>query len=312
VPLSADTPSPGARLGEAALRQRLALEREQDTHHYRHLGDFLRPEHLSFGGRVLHGLLTASGLRARGRRNALDIRVRHHEMVLPRLPLSFDGFRLLHLSDLHADAGIAWGEALVAVLRTVACDACVLTGDYRFDVKGSCAPTIAALERIVPALPQPAFAVLGNHDGFAIAEALEGLGVRMLMNERATLQRGDAALHIAGIDDAHYFRTHDIARAAAGLSPDDCAVLLSHTPEPYREAAAQGFALMLSGHTHGGQICLPGGIPVLTDARAPRRLARGAWREGAMQGYTSRGCGCSMIDARFFCLPEITLHVLRR
>jgi predicted MPP superfamily phosphohydrolase len=68
---------------------------------------------------------------------------------------------------------------------------------------------------------------------------------------------------------------------------------------------------MLCGHTHGGQICLPGGIPVLTDCDAPRRMARGAWRHGRLAGYTSAGSGCSIVDARFHCPPEITLHTLR-
>jgi predicted MPP superfamily phosphohydrolase len=88
-------------------------------------------------------------------------------------------------------------------------------------------------------------------------------------------------------------------------------VLLSHTPALFREAAAQGFAGMLCGHTHGGQICLPGGIPILTDTTAPRRLARRAWTYRGMAGYTSVGCGCSVVDARFHCPPEVTLHTLR-
>ena len=297
-------------MGEGALRQRLAMEKEQDTHHYRHVEDFLRPEHLPSAGRLIHRLLTVAGLRARGRRNAHLIRVRHNVVHLARLPASFEAFTLLHLSDLHADAGRHYLDALVATVRGLSCDACVLTGDYRFATQGSCAPAIAALGRLVPVLPQPVFAVLGNHDGVALVEGLESLGVRVLMNERTLLVRRGAQLHIAGIDDAHYFRTHDIARAAEGLPGDACAILLSHTPEPYRAAAAHGFDLMLSGHTHGGQICLPGGIPVLTDCPAPRRLARGAWRFEDMHGYTSVGCGYSIIDARFHCLPEVTVHVL--
>jgi predicted MPP superfamily phosphohydrolase len=300
-----------ARMDPAALRLRLALETEQDDHHYRHLGDFLRPEHLSFAGIVLHHVLTACGLRERGRRNALAIELLRNEVRLAPLPTAFDGFTLLHLSDLHADAGARYLQALAGALAGVACDACVLTGDYRFATQGSCAPALAALGAIVPALPRPAFAVMGNHDGFALAEGLERLGVQVLMNESAALHRGGAQLHIAGIDDAHYFRTHDLRRAASGIPRGACAILLSHTPEPFRAAAAHGFSLMLSGHTHGGQICLPGGLPVLTDCPAPRRFARGAWRHGAMQGYTSRGCGCSIIDARFHCPPEATLHVLR-
>ena len=67
---------------------------------------------------------------------------------------------------------------------------------------------------------------------------------------------------------------------------------------------------MLCGHTHGGQICLPGAVPVMTSSKMPRRFASGQWREGGMQGYTSRGIGTSVVDARFYCAPEIVLHTL--
>ena len=81
-------------------------------------------------------------------------------------------------------------------------------------------------------------------------------------------------------------------------------VLLSHTPEPYRHAAHAGFDLMLCGHTHGGQICLPNGRPVLTDADSPRSLARGAWRYNGMTGYTATGSGTSIVDVRLNCPPR--------
>lgn len=98
------------------------------------------------------------------------------------------------------------------------------------------------------------------------------------MNESACIVRGSDAIWLAGIDDAHCFRTHGYHKAAHGIPTDACAILLSHTPEAYRHAAHCGFALMLSGHTHGGQICLPGGIPILTDSDAPRAYSRGPWR----------------------------------
>jgi len=70
--------------------------------------------------------------------------------------------------------------------------------------------------------------------------------------------------------------------------------------------------LMLAGHTHGGQICLPGGVPITLDSDLPRSLGRGAWRYGGMQGYTSVGAGCSVVAVRLNCTPEITLHTLER
>ncbi len=153
--------------------------------------------------------------------------------------------------------------------------------------------------------------MLGNHDTIRMVPRMEAMGVRVLLNESLPLNRAHEVVHLAGIDDAHYFRTHGYHKAADGIPADACAILLSHTPEAaadgvpadacaillshtpegYRAAAHCGFDLMLCGHTHGGQICLPGGVPILTDSDAPRAYARGAWRFESMQGYTSVGCG---------------------
>ena len=86
---------------------------------------------------------------------------------------------------------------------------------------------------------------------------------------------------------------------------------MSHTPEIYRQAAHADFDLLLSGHTHGGQICLPGAIPLTLDSTLPRRMGSGSWRYGRMIGYTSVGVGSSIVAARINCPPEITLHQLR-
>ncbi len=88
--------------------------------------------------------------------------------------------------------------------------------------------------------------------------------------------------------------------------------LLAHAPEPFRAAASLEFALMLCGHTRGGQICLPDGIALIGHSRAPHRVRAGAWRWRQMQGYISHGAGSSIIAARFNCLLEVTIHCLRR
>jgi uncharacterized protein len=88
--------------------------------------------------------------------------------------------------------------------------------------------------------------------------------------------------------------------------------LLSHTPEIYRQAAHANFNLMLSGHTHGGQLCLPGSIPITLESALPRRLGAGPWQYRNMIGYTSVGAGSSVVAVRLNCPPEITLHCLRR
>ena len=133
----------------------------------------------------------------------------------------------------------------------------------------------------------------------------------MLVNESAVISRGNQCLYLAGIDDAHLYRTHDIEKAASQIPANSFSILLSHTPEIYKQAARANFDLLLSGHTHGGQICLPGGIPIILFSRLPRRMGAGRWEYGNMIGYTSVGLGSSLVPIRFNCLPEITLHHLQ-
>ncbi|MFO1126766.1 MAG: metallophosphoesterase, partial [Methylocystis sp.] len=139
----------------------------------------------------------------------------------------------------------------------------------------------------------------------------ERMGVAMLLNERVVLKRGADVIYIAGIDDAHFYRVDNIEKAADGIPDDAFSILLSHTPEIYRQAAHAGFDLLLSGHTHGGQICLPGSIPITLDSNLPRAFGSGAWKYQNMAGYTSVGAGSCIVPVRFNCPPEITLHRMR-
>ncbi len=289
----------GLRIGTTLVHQR--LERE---------GERMRPPRLLH--RLIRAGLNLSGLRGRGRRNVLNIQLRHNDVRLAGLPAALDGFTLLHVSDPHLDMDHQFLGHLIERVQELSFDACVLTGDFRFHGFGPYRPALDALAALHPHLGVQVFAVLGNHDTIRMVPGMEARGYRVLMNESLPLGRGGDTLTLAGIDDAHYFRTHDLRKALSGVAPGACVVLLSHTPEPYRQAAHAGVHLMLSGHTHGGQICLPGGIPVLTETPTPRAYVRGAWHYRGMAGYTSVGCGSSLIDVRLNCLPELTLHRLRR
>ena len=133
----------------------------------------------------------------------------------------------------------------------------------------------------------------------------------MLLNEHVRLQRGEETVYLAGIDDAHYYRVDNLEKAADSIPQEEISILLSHTPEIYRQAAHTGFDLILCGHTHGGQICLPGGIPVTLDSKCPRYMGSSAWSYLEMQGYTSTGAGTCIVNVRLNCPPEVTLHHLR-
>ena len=301
-----------ARIGRVHLGQRLGLEGDHEARVFRRGTHFFHLENWYSAHSLMRLALRAAGVHRRGLRNALSIQLRHNTVALRRLPPAFESYTVLHLSDLHLDMNARLVDALLERIRGLDYDVCVMTGDFRYRTFGPFAPAMAALGRLVPHLRGPAYAVLGNHDSIRMVPHIEDFGVRVLLNESVAVTRGEDTLFLAGIDDAHYFRTHSLHKAAHDIPREACAVLLSHTPEPFRHAAHADFSLMLSGHTHGGQICLPGGIPVLTDCDAPRAFARGAWRYHELVGYTSVGCGSSIVDVRLNCLPEVTLHRLHR
>jgi hypothetical protein len=116
----------------------------------------------------------------------------------------------------------------------------------------------------------------------------------VLLNESVAIDRDNSSIYLVGVDDAHFYRADNIEKAVAAVPHDCVSVLLSHTPEIYRQAAHAGFNLMLSGHTHGGQICLPGGIPILLEADLPRvrrwRLAPCEHGGLCWDGVVGRSC----------------------
>jgi predicted MPP superfamily phosphohydrolase len=251
------------------------------------------------------------GLHERAHRNARSIDVRENELSVAGLPPQFDGYTLLHLSDLHIDIAPDVPAVIADAARGHRYDACVMTGDYRAETRGPHAGTIAGLRSLMQGLSAPVYAVLGNHDSIELLEPMEALGIRVLMNESVPLARGAATLHLAGVDDPHYFKSDDLARARRAIPAGAASILLAHSPEIYARAADAGFTAMLCGHTHGGQLCLPGGFALRSNAPCPRRLWAGAWRHGELAGYTSVGCGTCVVDLRLNCRPEITLHRLR-
>jgi uncharacterized protein len=300
------------RLGRLYARQRLGIETDHEAQIFGQGINFFHIENWYSIHSVIRNALKLTGLYWRGRRNAARVQVRHNPVHFRTLPAAFNGFTLLHISDLHADMNEGAMRRLEEILPELSYDLCVLTGDYRGATFG---PFAAALERVRPVLKRikaPVYGVLGNHDTIRMVPELEAMGVRMLLNECERISRRDESIYLAGIDDAHYFRVDNIEKAASGIEQGAFSILLSHTPEIYRQSAHAGFDLLLSGHTHGGQICLPGSIPMTLDSVLPRKLGSGAWNYHDMAGYTSVGVGSSIVVVRINCLPEITLHQLWR
>ena len=300
------------RLGRLYARQRLGIESDHEAQVFGQGLNFFHIENWHLSQPLIRNALRLTGLYWRGRRNAERVELRHNIVRAKTLPARFDGFAVLHLSDLHVEMNERAMGRIVELVDGLAYDLCVLTGDYRAETFGPFDATLEGLARLRRHLRGPVYAVLGNHDSIRMVPGLEDMGIRMLLNEWEAIARGDERIHLAGIDDAHYYRVDNIEKAAAQIPIEEFSILLSHTPEIYRQAAHAGFNLLLSGHTHGGQICLPGSIPITLDSHLPRRFGSGAWRYHQMEGYTSVGAGSCIVAVRLNCPPEITLHHLQR
>ncbi len=293
--------------------KRIELERQTGKHKLRGgWKGLFRWEDMDWLERQIEKGLRFCGFYRLGFRNLFDFCVEEAELSFPNLPDAFDGLRLLWVSDFHIEPLDGLAESLVESLRPIRYDIAVLGGDYAFHYD----LTEIAVERtrqITETLLSrgAVYGLLGNHDRYEMGLLLEAWGVRMLVNEEAVLEKDGQTLSLVGIDDCHYYKSDDLAAAVAGLDGDPFRILLSHSPEIINKALPCRIDLCVCGHTHGGQVCLPGGYPPVVCASVPRRYAKGLWRHNGMTGYTSRGIGASGIPVRFCCRPEITLLNLR-
>jgi uncharacterized protein len=300
------------RIGAGHVQRRLATEAAHEAQVFGHGLLIFNVENWKLAPSLVKCALLLSGLYGRAQRNASQIVVRRTDIRFKKLPQLFDGFTILQVSDLHADISQEAMKHLVSIVGGLKYDISVFTGDYRGKTYGPFDDAIAITRELCRRLkPNSLYGVLGNHDSIKMNPSLEAMGIRMLFNECVELVRGDERIYLAGVDDAHFYRADDVEKASSKIPATAFSVLLSHTPEIYDQAAGAGFDLMLSGHTHGGQLCLPGGIPIKLEAVIPRSMGVGTWRHAAMVGYTSSGAGTSLLPVRLNCPAEITLHTLR-
>lgn len=298
------------RLGRVHARQRLGIEADHGQQVFGRGLNFFHPENWYSVHKLIQYAIQAVGMYERGQRNARDFQIRKNAIHLSHLPSAFHEFNILHLTDLHVDRDERNLTALIQTIAELEYDICILTGDYRALTFGTVDHAIAGMQRLVPMLRQPIYGILGNHDSIRMLPALEAMGITMLMNESIMIEKNGSRIFLAGVDDPHYFCVDNLQKAMQDIPSDDVSLLLSHTPEIYRQAAHADFDVMFCGHTHGGQICLPGGIPITLDSNCPRRMGAGKWQYRHMQGYTSVGAGTSIVNVRFNCPPEVTLHRL--
>ncbi len=238
--------------------------------------------------------------------------VERHAVRLPRLPRALDGLRIVQLTDLHHSPFTGSGqlEHAIETANSLQPDIIALTGDYISHEREYAAPCAELVGRL--RAKHGVYAVLGNHDHWTdaplVADLFRAEGIRVLINEGLRFELNDASFWLAGVDDT-MVGLEDLPLALAGSSADEMKLLLAHNPTILRRAARAKVDLVLSGHTHGGQVAWRSERSASGKPR--RRILRGLGRRGDTQIYVSRGLGTVVLPIRYGSPPEVTLLELR-
>ena len=226
---------------------------------------------------------------------------------LSGLPEAFSGLRVLQLSDIHHSLFFPLHRvaAVVELANSLKPDLVALTGDFVTYSRRSIEPVAEMLGTLRARLG--IVAVLGNHDfrvgADFVQRALRRQRIRVLRNRHMVLRDSGEALHVAGVDDYGYGA--DVSAALRGVPDGAPTILLAHNPRLVRSAASHGVGLVLSGHTHGGQVNLPFLGSVYGRSPEQLRYKIGWDRLGATQIYVSRGIGTIVLPWRLRCPAEI-------
>src|SRR6202140_5064491 len=234
--------------------------------------------------------------------------VNRERIWLDALPSAFHGLRVVQISDIHHGLFLPkeWVSDAVRQANRLNPDIIALTGDFVTYSRRNIEPAAELLGRL--RARYGVYAVLGNHDfrvdADAVASALGRQKIEVLRNRHVSLWFGGESVYLAGVDDYGYGA--DLRRAMRGVPREAATVLLAHNPRVIHLASRHNVSLVLSGHTHGGQVNLP--LLGTVYGRSPERLRyKIGWdRMGATQIYVSRGIGTIVLPWRLRCPAEIT------
>ncbi len=247
------------------------------------------------------------------------------ELTLARLPAAFDGFTIALLSDFHYDEYFSAVpiRSAIEIVNRLHPDLIVLTGDFvtvpifhrqlhnAKRAASAAEPCVTLLAQLHSRLGM--VAVLGNHDMESdpprITEAIQSKGIPVLRNRVMPLEQGGARVWLCGLDSV-WHSSPILSRALKGLPSNELVILLVHEPDFADRAAHFPVDLQLSGHSHGGQVWIPGiGAPWLPELA--RKYPRGLYQVGPLTLYTNFGLGTIRLPIRLNCPPEVTLFTLR-
>jgi predicted MPP superfamily phosphohydrolase len=242
-------------------------------------------------------------------------RVVEQDVFVRDLPQAFENFRITQITDVHHSRIVGLDEVrrVVNLAQSTKPDLIALTGDYTTTYRRFIEPCAEALGGLQA--PEGVWAVLGNHDHYTDRElttrSLERNHIPVLNNVNTTLRRGSDTLQLAGIDDWSWAQS-DWNRAFHRVDQNRSTVLLSHQPAVLDLAETRHVSLILSGHTHGGQVTFPFvGAPARL-ATKDLKYAHGLFRQGDTQLFVSSGTGVIGLPVRLGARPEVAVLRLRR
>ena len=258
----------------------------------------------------LAGFALVMGLRPR----ADAVEVTALDVPIAGLPSFFDGYRILHVSDLHGGARMVCASAAERLARAseLSPDIVVFSGDLaaRPDAIAAMAKEMTRLQAA-----DGQFAVVGNHDAWMgeerVTDALSLAGYRVLANEHVAVERQGQRLYLAGVRDASYTQGDDLPAALRGIPEGAPLIIISHSPDIVLKPISKRAALILAGHTHGGQVVFPWLGPLYVPTRLGRRRMAGLLEVNGRTLFITRGLGEVFPPFRLNCPPEIALITLR-
>ena len=243
------------------------------------------------------------------------IKIEKISLEIKNLPPSFKGLKIIQLSDFHSKNFGKMEARILASLKTLNPDFIFITGDIVDWTTKDLDSCKAFWQKLSESYPGKIFGVLGNHEHRnlkfkTIKSLLDESGIKILINESVELERGGQFIYLVGVDDPH-LKHDDVEKAMQGVKIGMSKIMIAHSPEILRNIKDKNIDLVLTGHTHGGQI----NIPFITDFFLPlkydKKYKKGLFEEDSTLMYVNRGIGTTTFPFRLNSTPEITLITLK-
>ena len=272
-------------------------------------------KYILFFIRIFEFLLKISGVYFLLNQKALDIKKTELSLKLKNFPLDMGALRIAQLSDLHIDERPDITDKIITLLKDEEIDFLFITGDFvsfygphREDILTLTNPIEKILNNVKT--KYGVYAVPGNHDSAHVIKTLaDKFDIKFLINERVEVKINNQILQLIGTDDIYYYYTEEALEVFDTLT-NDFSIALIHSPDLHNFAHEKGIDFYLCGHTHAGQVSLPGGKAIITQTLFKHDKYKGIWNIGKMTGYTSSGVGTCASSIRLNTRGEVVIFEL--